>query len=153
MTDFALDVRTIPAQIMTGSEPESDSVIFLPTADPPGAHGLLGRMNDHDRFFPARVGGSIRLLAKASIRTLSVGFVLPEIAEIAALGAKDVHLRIRLREGEAIEGSVAILLPELRERPLDFLNQNERFFALSTPSGTVVVNKDWVEFVEPAEKT
>lgn len=48
---------------------------------------------------------------------------------------------------------MAILLPELRERPLDFLNQNERFFALSTPAGTVVVNKDWVEFVEPAEKT
>jgi hypothetical protein len=147
-----LDVRTIPVQVRTESDIASDAVVFLPFAEPPGAHGLLGRMNDPDRFVPTRTGESIRLLAKRTIRTLSVGFELPEITELSDLGAKAVHLRIHLSEGVLVEGSVAILLPELRERPLDFLNQAEPFFALSTPEGTIVVNKDWVDFVEPAEK-
>lgn len=151
MMYLALDVRTISAQVATEPEGETDAIVFLPSADPPGSHGLLGRLNDSDRFVPLRVDDKIRLISKPAIRTLSLRATLPEIAELVQLGAKDVPLRIRLRGGATIEGSVAILLPELRERPLDFLNQNELFFALTTSEGTLVVNKDWIEFVEPAE--
>lgn len=151
MTLLAVDVRTISARIFPGADAPSDADVFLPAAEPPGAHGLLGRMNDPDRFVPIRVDSSIRLMAKASIATLTVGFVLPEIQELDELGARDVPLRIRLRDGRSLEGTAAILLPELRGRPLDFLNLSERFFALCAAGGTVVVNKDWVEFVEPAE--
>ncbi|HNY32662.1 MAG TPA: hypothetical protein PKO15_17390 [Fibrobacteria bacterium] len=151
MNDLAVDVRTIPVRIFASPDQPTDLDIFLPAADPPGAHGLLGRLNDGDRFLPMRVDGEIRLMAKTAIRALVVGFVLPEIQVLDDLGAKDVHLRIHLRDGRTMEGSAAILLPELRGRPLDFLNLEERFFALTSLGGTVVVNKDWVEFVEPAE--
>lgn len=151
MMYLALDVRTISVQVATGPEAATEATVFLPTTDPPGSHGLLGRLNDSDRFLPVRVEDRIRLISKPAIRTISVGATLPEIAELVQLGAKDVPLRIRLCGGATIEGSVAILLPELRERPLDFLNQDEAFFALTTPEGTSVVNKDWIDFVEPAE--
>jgi hypothetical protein len=152
MIDFALDVRRIPVQLPAGPEGPAEAFLFLPPTDPRGARGLLGRLNDADGFVPASVGGTIRLLAKASLAMFACLAPLDELSDFEELQARPHDLRVRLRGGAEVSGTVRALLPSDRLRLLDFLNEKERFFALATESATVVVNKDWIESVEPLDR-
>jgi len=152
MIDFALDVRRIPVRLPAGPEGPVDAFLFLPPTDPRGAQGLLGRLNDADGFVPASVDGAIRLLSKASLAMFACLVPLDELSEFEEFQARPHDLRVRLRGGSVVSGTVRVLLPVDRLRLLDFLNEKDRFFALATESGTVVVNKDWIECVEPLER-
>lgn len=151
MIDFALDVRQIPVRLPAGPDGPVDAQLFLPPTDPRGAQGLLGRLNDADGFIPASIGGTIRLVAKSSVAMFACMEPLEELSELEEFQARTRGLRVRLRGGAEVSGVVRILLPADRLRLLDFLNESERFFSLSTESGTVVVNKDWIESVEPMD--
>lgn len=153
MFDLALDVRRIPVVLPSASEGPLEAVVFLPFVDPPGSPGLIGRLNDKDAFVPVMVDDKIRLLAKASIAMLACREAPPELSEIERFLARTQALRVRLRGGASVSGTASVFLPDDRSRLSDFLNLPERFFHLATESGTVIVNKDWIESVEPVEAT
>jgi len=149
MLDLAVDVHRIPVRIPSATQGPMEAILFLPPPDPRGQQGLVGRLNDSDAFVPASIEGSIRLLAKASLQMLACSEPLPEMLELEEFGASPVGLRVRLRGGAEVSGTVRILLPDDRRRLLDFLNHSDRFFPMATESGVVVINKDWVDSVEP----
>jgi hypothetical protein len=149
MLDLAVDVRRITVRLLAGLQGPVEAVLFLPPSDPRGPSGLLGRLNDDDAFVPASIDGSIRLLAKSALPLIGCPEPLPEIAEFDELGASRMDLRLRMRGGAEVSGTIRVLLPDDRRRLSDFLNHEDRFFALSTESGDVVANKDWIESVEP----
>lgn len=151
MLDFALDVRRIAVRLPTGPNGPVDAVLFLAPPDPRGSQGLLGRLNDQDAFIPASIEGKIVLLAKASMAMLACLEPLEELSELEEFHASSANLSFRLRGGAVVAGLVRVLLPGDRRRPLDFLNHPDRFFPLTTDSGTMVVNKDWIESAEPLE--
>jgi len=151
MLDLALDVRRIPVRLPAGPDGPVEAVLFLAPPDPRGSQGLLGRLNDPDAFVPASIDGRIKLLAKSSIAMFACLEPLEELSELEELQASSAVMRVRLRGGAMVAGLVRLLLPGDHRRPLDFLNLPERFFPLVTESGTVVVNKDWIESVEPSD--
>lgn len=150
MSDFAFDTRTLAVQIQMGGPP-FEAELFLPASDPYREHGLLARLADRDRFLPSRSRGGIRLLAKSSIRWIFADSLLPELEEAASFGAREVETKVVLEDGSSHRGRVAILLPELRGRLLDHLNQPEPFLALLSGSGTLVLNKSWIRSVVPGK--
>jgi len=149
MLDLAVDVHRIPVRIPAGPQGPLEAILFLPPPDPRGQQGLVGRLNDDDAFVPASIAGSIRLLSKGSLPMLACSEPLPEMIELEEFGASPVALCIRLRGGAEVSGTVRILLPNDKRRLLDFLNHPDRFFPMATDSGTVVINKDWIDSVEP----
>jgi hypothetical protein len=151
MLDLALDVRRIPVRLPSGPDGPVEAVLFLAPPDPRGSQGLLGRLNDPDSFVPASMDGKIKLLAKSSLAMFACLEPLEELSELEEFQASSANMRVRLRGGAVVTGLVRLLLPGDRKRPLDFLNLPERFFPLVTESGTVVVNKDWIESVEPSD--
>jgi hypothetical protein len=151
MAELALDVRRVPVRFPSGPEGPVDAAFFLPPTDPRGAQGLLGRLNDADAFLPVSVSGGIRLWAKSAIAMFASVEPLEELSELESFQARPCALRVRLRGGALVTGTVYVVLPADRPRLLDFLNEKDRFFALATDSGVVVVNKDWIESVEPLD--
>lgn len=110
---------------------------------------MLERLNGPESFLPFRWDGDIHLVARSSIRYLAIRALPPEDPERPDRFADPLRLKLRLRNGTDLSGEVHVLLPTLHNRLSDFLNLDERFFALSEKDEVAVVNKDWIESVEP----
>lgn len=151
MIDLAVDVRRLAVRIPRGPRAPLQAELFLPPPDPRGPAGLLGRLNDRDAFVPVSAEGSILLLSKASLPLLECAGPMPELADLDEVAAERIRLLVRLRDGTEVVGTVRAVLPVDRRRLLDFLNHPDRFFAMESDTGIVVVNKAWIESVEPRE--
>jgi hypothetical protein len=70
-------------------------------------------------------------------------------AELAELATR-VAVRVTLRDGHEIEGTVEYLLPRESCRLQDHLNQVERFLCVRTKDRELFVNKSAIARVEPS---
>lgn len=149
MSILALDIREIPIQLHLGAKPPVMASLFLHQHGPRGPEGLLERLNGPESFVPVRWDGDIRLVGSTSISYLETSDPPSSQVDIPELVVEPTRMRIRLRSGQELTGSIRVLLPDNRNRLLDFLNLKDRFFGLSTDIGLTVVNKDWIETAEP----
>jgi len=150
MSILALDIREVPIRLHLGNHPSVAAALFLHQHGPRGPEGLLERLNGPEAFVPVRWDGSIHLVACASISHLETSESPPsDVDHLPDLVIEPTRLKVRLRSGQELTGSIRVLLPDNRNRLLDFLNLKDRFFGLSTDGGLAVVNKDWIESAEP----
>ncbi len=149
MSNLALDIRELPVRIHLESRAALDAVLYLHRHGPRGQEGLLERLNGSEAFFPCRSDNGICLVSRASIVLLESGEVPLEVEEMTEFGASRIRLKLRTRTGVELVGSCLVLMPDNHNRLLDFLNLKENFFAMFLEHGVVVVNKQWIEFVEP----
>ena len=103
---------------------------------------------------PFRWDDRIHLVARSAISHLETPEPPAEISDFPDIQIEPTRLMVRMRSGAKLAGAIRVLLPDNRNRLLDFLNQRDRFFSLTTESGVAVVSKDWIDVVEPlAEET
>ena len=145
----ALDIREIPVRLHLAGSPALEARLFLHRHGPRGEESVLERLNGHETFLPMRLPDGFRLVARSSIVWLEAERGPSQFEEDPDATASPQRMRLALRSSEAIEGEIRALLPDNRNRLMDFLNQKERFFVLSTENDTAFVNKDWVAMVEP----
>lgn len=151
---LALDIRDVPVNIHLGTKPPFAAILFLHRHGPRGPEGLVERLNGPETFMPFRWDDRIHLVARTAISHLETSESPGVTSEIPEIHIEPTRLRVRMRSGVELVGAVRVLLPDNRNRLLDFLNLNDRFFPLTTDSGITVVGKDWIETVEPlAEET
>lgn len=151
MSLLSMDIHELPVGLhLAGREPVR-AVLFLHSHGPHGQEGMLERLNGPESFLPFRWDDRIHLVARSSILYLENRETPSENPDLPDRLAAPLRLGLRLRNGTPLSGEVQVLLPTLRNRLSDFLNQKERFFALSSKEGVVVVNKDWIESVEPSK--
>ncbi len=110
-----------------------------------GPETLLERLNLSTRILPFLRAGdhAVLLLNRMAIDWISTG---PEVdaAQVrppAFMFTREEHVQVRLIGGAVFEGLLAMELPEQFNRTSDFLNMDEDFFPLTSPSGTLLVNK------------
>jgi hypothetical protein len=151
MSLLSLDIHELPLRLHLGAPAPIEATLFLHSHGPHGQEGMLERLNGPESFLPFRWNDGIHLVARASIRFLECEAFPTEDPELPDHLAAPLRMALRLRDGAVLAGAVHMLLPSLHNRLSDFLNRNERFFALSGTEGVVVVNKDWIESVEPTK--
>lgn len=149
MSLLSLDIHELPVRLHLGGDAPVEATLFLHSHGPHGQEGMLERLNGPESFLPFRWGEGIHLVARASIRFLESQAPPSEDPDLPDQLADPLRMVLRLRDGRVLSGEVHVLLPTLHNRLSDFLNRDERFFALSAKGGRVVVNKDWIESVEP----
>lgn len=147
----ALDIREIPVHLHLGAAAAVEARFFLHQHGRKGKEGLLERLNGPEEFLPVRMGDGVRLVARASIAWMETGDPEreSETDDEPDLLATPIGLGVNLRTGHRVEGAIQVLLPDNRNRLLDFLNLREAFFPIAMDGRTAVVNKDWIESVEP----
>ncbi len=147
----ALDIREIPVLLHLGTASPVEARFFLHQHGRKGREGLLERLNGPEEFLPVRVGESVRLVATAAIAWMETSDPEreSETDDEPDLLATPIGLKANMKDGSRIEGAIQALLPDNRNRLLDFLNLRERFFPIAMDGRTAVANKDWIESVEP----
>lgn len=149
MSLLSLDIRELPVRLHLGDNVPLSATLFLHRHGLHGQEGLLDRLNGTDPFLPLRWDGKIQLVARSSIACLQSNESPHDNPDLPDRIAPPQRLRISLRNGTELRGAIQVLMPSNHNRLLDFLNLKERFFALDVDNETTVVNKDWIESVEP----
>ena len=114
----------------------------------------LDMLNRPDAFFPFRPkedGTGVLLVAKA--RTVTLTVAQPKVEDTARLSAaKKAMFEVTLADGSTLTGWATLELPEHHSRLLDYLNAvAQPFFALTTPSELLLVNRAHVLYARPED--
>lgn len=146
MSDWAR-TRRIPCRVvLSGDEPLAGDLHLQPLGAP--EHPLetpLEMLNRPERFFALAVDDDVRLLSKDAVRAVSLE---PDQMESHPL-AHRVEVQLRTDDGTDYRGAVEIELAPPANRPLDFLNQPEPFFALLADDRSWCLNRHRVLWVRP----
>lgn len=146
--------REVPIRIrLTSGETRTGSV-FLDFIDVihRGAQTLLDKLNADAEWLPIRTGPRVEIFNRARIVLVEPGEGMDQ-----ALVRRDTSSVVRRESVSvklpdlALEGLIAMDLPDEFSRASDFLNFPERFFALETIEGPVLVAKRHIWSLVPHE--
>ena len=153
MPEFIQKLRTLVRYSRPGDE-QAHGVLSLSSAAPmhDGPETILERLNASDRVIPfeAPDGGSVTLVTR-----LDLAWVAPRpgtdsklIGPGTFIITRQERVRVRIEDGEILEGVLQMELPEGFNRVSDFMNAPEDFFPLATPDGVFLLNKSRVREIE-----
>ncbi len=147
MSSGYIEKIKVPVHIaLLGEAAAAGSLSLAPYAEMhEGPETLLERLNTPTRVVPFHrtEDDAILLVNRVAIEWVSAG---PEVQPIhvrppAFMFTREERVRVRLIGGAAFEGVLAMELPQESNRTSDFLNSDEDFFPLTSPRGTLLVNK------------
>ncbi len=146
MTNFRVPQRRVEARIRLGDGRELVGTLFTAEAGPGGAPGRLAdRLNDaQERFFPFVTDSGGRLVNKSGVVLVALGADAGEAELPVEAAEQEVTVRLTLRGGEEIEGSVPYTMPPERGRLLDYLNSTEAFIPIRVGAEFCLVNLAYV---------
>lgn len=141
--DLRVPVERTAVDVLTSDGQRHALVIF----HAPGL-GLESFVESDEPFFPAHEGDVLRLFARANLVSLAAERLsspprpedeLPEIRHA---------VRVHLCAGNALMGELRYVPSEGASRPIDYLNESTRSFALFAEGRVQHVVKAHVSFVE-----
>ena len=149
VNDFHIEKTRLPVVVVatSGERLPGDLFVQANARNPSGYEGADDVINAAEAFFPlATHSGRVLLCAKSHVRELHVP--AGEGEEESALGTR-AEVVIALNGGHLLKGTMVIELETARQRVLDSLNRlTQRFLRLHTAEGLVLVNSDFIAYVE-----
>jgi hypothetical protein len=155
VTSFSIPSVAIPAMLLQagGGRHEGEVYVTERALQHAGHETALDMLNRPGGFFPFRPkggGARIWLVAKARTVTLTVPRTEPEDADRLS-AAKQASLEVTLADGSTLTGRATLELPVHHSRILDYLNEAEQFFAITTTEQLLIVNRAHVLHVRPED--
>jgi hypothetical protein len=141
--DLRVPVERTSVEVLTADGNRHALVVF----HAPGV-GIDSFVEAPEPFFPAHEGNAFRLFSRANIVALSVA--MPPEAEEAddALPKARRPVRVHLAGNGVMTGEIRFVPWEGASRPVDYLNEPSRSFALFSEGRVFHVSKRHVSFVE-----
>ncbi len=146
MARFIQKLRVAVRMWLPHESPMDGTLALGPQAEfHPGPETLLERLNTHDRVVPfhRERDAATLLLNRLDIEWVEPARGVPEnlVWPPAWQVTREERVHLRLASGRELSGRILIELPEDLNRASDFLNAADDFFALVTPDGVRLVNK------------
>ena len=142
---FIEKLRVAVRLVLLAEEPTAGSLSLAPHSERhAGPETLLERLNDRVRVMPfLRADDALMLVTREHIEWVMPSAVVgPELVRPQAFAfTREERVRVRLLSGAHFDGVLSMEMPHEYNRASDFLNEEDDFFVLTTPSGTVLVNK------------
>lgn len=135
-----LPVERVPVTLVLESGEVLAGEIFLAPGEPPS-----GVLDEAEPFVPVRTPITVRLVARATITSLTVPLELdrdPDIIE------ETLRAVIRLKNGGTIEGDLRWVPCEGYRRTVDLLNRASRLLVVHGDGITTYVIKSHIAWVE-----
>ena len=151
MSDWASTTRVAGEVIFgVGSTLQGDLHLQMSTAFRSSVETPLEMLNRPDGFFPLTLpDGDVRLVSKDQVAAVSFGPAAPETSILSV--TEPLPFEVHMADGSEYQGDVHIELKPPWNRGLDFLNQPEKFFALTVPGRTWYLNRSHVRYVQPQD--
>jgi hypothetical protein len=141
--DLRVPVERSSVEVLTTDGQRHTVVVF----HPPGV-GLDSFVEAPEPFFPAHEGDAFRMFSRVNVVALSVPMP-PEVAQDdEALPKTRRSVRLHLVGGATMMGELRFVAWEGASRPVDYLNEPSRSFALFSEGRVFHVSKRHVSFVE-----
>ena len=134
-----------PAVLITSTGGRLDVNLFLSHSSDahPGPEHVVDVLNSNGAFVPMEdiLADEILLIAKSQIMGLQLSErdLMPE-----TLGAPNIPVSVELINGEGLNGSFFIEMPEDRSRLSDFLNYTPQFVYLCQDDNDFILNKTYI---------
>ncbi len=151
MSDWASTTR-LPVRVMLAEGLSVQGEIHLQprVAAHDGSETPLELLNRGDSFLPLSMAhGKVVFLSKAQMVALTWSEGGNFDDPIRRSAARSIRMEVMMVGGSEYQGTAVSELPPIRSRALDFLNELESFFQLSTAEGTVCLNRRFVRAVRP----
>lgn len=141
-----VEKQQVPVRLAYLGQAPADGCFWLApqSAHHDGAETLLERLNAEERSLPFhRAQGELVLVTRRRIAWVrpGVGVKAALVRPPAFAITRAEPVRVRLVDGTVFDGVLAMEMPQEFNRASDFLNRDEDFFVLTSPSGTVILNK------------
>ncbi len=152
--DLAVPVRsaTFIFRTVDGVTFEGTLSLHLNAEKHQGAETVLDRLNDPNLFLPLRVPGDLHVVFLNKIHIVRVDVPHEEgaSADPEDMAETDIQpIKVRLIDGDQLEGSVRIDGPSGRRRLSDFLNTQPAFLPLVGPERVHLLHKRFITRIEP----
>ena len=146
---FIDKLRVAVRLVLLAEEPTAGSLSLAPHSERhAGPETLLERLNDRVRVLPFERASddAIMLVTREHIEWVMPGAdIEPALVRPPTFAfTREERVRARLLSGAFFDGVLAMEMPHEHNRASDFLNGEDDFFVLTSPSGTVLVNKSRV---------
>jgi hypothetical protein len=141
--DLRVPVERTSVELLTADGSRHQLVVF----HAPGV-GLDHFVESPEPFFPAQEGEAFRMFSRANVVALSVPLP-PESPEAdEALPKTRRRVRVHLVRSGVMTGEISFVPWEGASRPVDYLNEPSRSFALFSEGRVFHVSKRHVSYVE-----
>lgn len=152
--DLAVPVRsaTFSFRTVDGVTFEGTLSLHLNAEKHQGSETVLDRLNDPNLFLPLRVPGDHPVVFLNKIRIVRVDVSHEEGGTVDPEHADETNIqpiKVRLIDGEQLEGIVRIDGPSGRRRLSDFLNDQSAFLPLVGPEMLHLLHKRYIARIEP----
>jgi len=149
-TEYRIPKREITAEVTVLGHPRKVVKLFL--SERAGAHAGAERpsdlLNESGAFFPVvESPGKVIFLRRDAVLVVSVAaeseFLGDQLrpADLPADPGNSQEVEVILEDGTEIRGAVSFLMPEGKQRLLDFLNSGERFITVREANVARLINK------------
>jgi hypothetical protein len=151
MTDWAATKRlAVRVMLAEGLSVQGDIHLQSRVAAHEGPETPLELLNRGDAFLPLSVAqGKVVFLSKSQMVALTWRQGGNFDDPVRKSAARAIGMEVMMVGGSEYRGTAVSELPPTRGRALDFLNEPEQFFQLSTDEGTVCLNRRFVRAVRP----
>lgn len=150
VNDFHIEKTRLPVVVVSASGERLPGDLFVQAnaRNASGHEDAEDVLNAAEPYFPlGTLSGRVLLCAKSHLRELYVPSG-DDAHEESALGTR-AEIVVALRGGHLLKGTMVIELETARQRVLDSLNRlPHRFLRLHTAEGLVLVNSDFIVYVE-----
>ena len=150
VNDFHIEKTRLPVVVVatSGERLPGDLFVQANARNASGYEDAYDVLNAAEPYFPlGTLSGRVLLCAKSHVRELLVPASDGE-PDGNALGTR-AEVVVALSGGHLLKGTIVIELETARQRVLDSFNRlSHRFLRLHTAEGLVLVNTDFIAYVE-----
>ena len=155
MQELAVERRLVPVAIrFAGQEVLRGQIFLSPMAKRhAGPETVLDLMNDPEPFFVLRVEEEtpVRMINKERIVEVEIASAeqFGEDEDPTSTGAKEEPVSITFQDDFVLAGTAYVEMPAAKSRLIDFLNIEEKFFALRAGDSAHIVSRKHISHVKP----
>ena len=156
--DLAVPMQSATIIIWTvdGKSFEATLSLHLNAEKHEGPETVLDRLNDPNLFLPLRVSGDLPVVLLNKIQIVRVDVSREEGTPVDPVHMAETNIesiKVRLINGEQLQGTVRIDGPRGRRRLSDFLNSQHAFLSLVGPELLHLLHKRFIARIEPQRRS
>jgi len=148
MPDFRVAKLRVPVKVLVCDRVQRSDVFLTPVAaNHDGSETLLDLLNGRDEYLPVERKGEMACIPRDAIE---VAWISPgaETADVELSPPTEQRVRITLRSGRQLRGSMRYSRHPDSSRLVDYLNGSPQFVALHQARQLALVNRGYIAFID-----
>jgi hypothetical protein len=154
MQNFRVTKLRVPVKVLVSDRVLESDVFLTPVAAThDGSETLSDLLNGQDEYLPIERGGEVTCVPREAIE---VAWIAPSAGCVSSIdfpAPTEETVRITLRSGRALIGTMRYSRHADSSRLVDHLNGSPRFVALHQGARMALVNRAHIAFIAPEKAT